>query len=44
MITIPQLRDYLITRIACNERELYDIFERFDWSRQGSISLDDFII
>ena len=37
-ITIDSMRQFLGGRVACNERELYEIFERFDWSRQGAIS------
>jgi hypothetical protein len=32
------MRTYLADKIAVNNRELYEIFERFDWSRQGFIS------
>ena len=42
-ISIQQLRGYLQDRVACNERELYELFERLDWSRSGRISRDDFI-
>ena len=42
-ISIIQLRAYLADRVACNERELYELFEKIDWSRGGQISRDDFI-
>lgn len=28
--------------MTCNERELYEIFEKTDLSRQGFVSRDDF--
>ncbi len=42
-IEIRALREYLQDRVACNERELYELFERLDWSRIGAISLEDFV-
>jgi Ca2+-binding EF-hand superfamily protein len=42
-ISLQQMRDYMGDKVACNERELFEIFERFDWSRQGSISRHDFL-
>lgn len=43
VITISQMRMYMLERMGFNERELYDIFERFDWERQGTISRRDFL-
>jgi Ca2+-binding EF-hand superfamily protein len=37
------MRVYLADKIAINTREIYEIFEKFDWSRQGFISKDDFL-
>jgi Ca2+-binding EF-hand superfamily protein len=37
------MRAYLEDNVACNERELYEVFERFDWTRQGAISRSDFL-
>lgn len=42
-IEISRMRDYLNDKITCNERELYDLFEKFDISRHGFISERDFI-
>jgi Ca2+-binding EF-hand superfamily protein len=42
-ITLQHLRNYLHDKLAVNERELYEIFERFDWTRQGCISREDFL-
>lgn len=42
-ISPDQLRAYLNNRVAYNERELYELFEKFDWSRQGFISREDFV-
>lgn len=42
-ITIQQLRNYLDDKVAVNQREIYEIFERFDWTRQGTISRQDFL-
>jgi hypothetical protein len=42
-ITLQRMRYYLDDRVAANEREIYEIFERFDWSRQGFISRTDFL-
>lgn len=36
------MKAFLEDKVAVNERELYEIFERFDWTRQGFISRDDF--
>ena len=32
------LKEYLFGRVACNDRELYDLFEHFDHTRSGVIS------
>ena len=37
------MRKYLADKISLNNREIYEIFERFDWSRQGYISKHDFL-
>lgn len=42
-ISISAMRSYLADHVACNERELYEVFERMDWTRNGSISSNDFI-
>ncbi len=42
-IQISRLREYLTDKISCNERELYDLFEKFDISRLGYIVRNDFI-
>ena len=33
--SIFSFRNYLIDRVACNDRELYNIFEHFDHHRAG---------
>lgn len=38
IIEISRMRDYLNDKITCNERELYELFEKFDISRNGFIS------
>jgi DNA gyrase/topoisomerase IV subunit A len=41
-ITIRMMNDYLKDRVACNEREVYEIFEKFDHQRLGVIERADF--
>ena len=41
-IQISRFREYLSDKLTCNERELYEIFEKVDLSRQGYINRDDF--
>ena len=36
------MRKYIDGKIACNDREIYDLFERFDHNRSGVISSVDF--
>lgn len=36
------MKEYLNERMAINERELYEIFEKFDHKRQGRIDREDF--
>ena len=36
------MKEYLKERMAVNERELYEIFEKFDHKRQGRIDREDF--
>lgn len=42
-ITIAAMRQYLAERTSCNERELYEIFEKFDHQRLGVICEHDFV-
>jgi len=42
-INLNQMRFFLSDKVECSERELYEIFEKFDWSRQGFISRIDFL-
>jgi Ca2+-binding EF-hand superfamily protein len=37
------MRTYLEDKVNTTDREIYEIFERFDWSRQGFISREDFM-
>jgi Ca2+-binding EF-hand superfamily protein len=37
------MKDYLLNRVACNPRELYELFEKLDISRNGTISREDFL-
>lgn len=41
-ISIVAMKEYLKERMAINERELYEIFEKFDHKRQGRIDREDF--
>ncbi len=37
------MKEFLKDKIMCNDRELYEVFERFDWKRNGRISQNDFV-
>lgn len=42
-IEIKKFREYLADKVTCNDRELYELFEKFDKERQGYISSEDFV-
>jgi hypothetical protein len=40
-ISIKSLKKFLEGKLACNDRELYDVFERIDHRRCGLIFIED---
>lgn len=43
-ITIKNMEEFLKGKIAFNERDLYEIFEKFDHKRRGWIDKEDFCL